>query len=88
MRCDVIPSCAHVGCDGGGVRVAACGRGGIRTAGEAGQRQPAAEHRRVRRAVLRVHYHVDDGVHARARIQQQVARYVEYCNTNIVIFKV
>lgn len=58
------------------------GRGGIRTAGEAGQpRQRAAECRRVSRTVLRVHYHVDYRVYTRTRVQEQVAYDVEHCNS-------
>lgn len=79
----MVPSGSYIGGERGralrSLDVVACGRWGIRTAGEAGQPgQRAAQRRRVRRAVLRVHYHVDDRVHARARVQQQVARDVEH----------
>lgn len=59
----------------------ACDRRGlIRTAGEAWQSgQGAAQGGRVRRAVLSVHYHVDDRVYACACVQEKVTRDVEHC---------
>lgn len=61
--------------------------GRIRTAGEPRESSKwATESGRVGGAVLRVHNHVDDGVHAGAGVQEYVAGYVEHWNYRIVMF--